>query len=300
MRKSIRTSFFATLTIAIHLRIIFEIFFVHNIIGSLIGLLLFFVLFHFFYLDIYPKDNKKILLILLGITLVETIILGFWGDESMIRWLIVMNSTIIYLWYILETSANESVSFKAIDYFINWGYIFTFGMAIAYSLFTMSLYSKFPFSCTDLSQTSSNLIENISKPFNISRLQNPDNAKILSETKVKDLLSVGKILNIESDVTLAPLEQFKTRKNDLITKTLNENKELNLGICEFSLKKLNQQFKNPGFQASVVVLMVAVIYPFLRITIYVMSIIWLLIFEILKKAKVYTIQKVTAEIEKIW
>lgn len=300
MRKSIRTSFFATLTIAIHLRIIFEIFFVHNIIGSLIGLLLFFVLFHFFYLDIYPKDNKKILLILLGITLVETIILGFWGDESMVRWLIVMNSTVIYLWYILETSANESVSFKAIDYFINWGYIFTFGMAIAYSLFTMSLYSKFPFSCADLSQTSSNLIENISKPFNISRLQNPDNAKILSETKVKDLLSVGKILNIESDVTLAPLEQFKTRKNDLITKTLNENKELNLGICEFSLKKLNQQFKNPWFQASVVVLMVAVIYPFLRLAIYVMSIIWLLIFEILKKAKVYTIQKITAEIEKIW
>lgn len=211
-----------------------------------------------------------------------------------------MNSTIIYLWYILETTANESVSFKAIDYFVSWGYIFTFGMAIAYSLFTMSLYSKFPFSCADLSQTSSNLIENISKPFNISRLQNPDNTKILSETKVKDLLSVGKILNIESDVTLAPLEQFKTRKNDLITKTLNENKKLNLGICEFSLEKLNQQFKNPGFQASVVVLMVAVIYPFLRLAIYIMSVIWLLVFEILKKAKIYTIQKVTAEIEKIW
>lgn len=109
----------------------------------------------------------------------------------------------------------------------------------------MSLYNKFPFSCADLSQTSSNLIENISKPFNISRLQNPDNAKILSETKVKDLLSVGKILNIESDITLAPLEQFKTRKDELITKTLTENKELNMGICEFSLKKLNEKLKNP-------------------------------------------------------
>ena len=97
MRKSIRTSFFATLTITIHLRILFEIFFVHNIIASLIGLLLFFILFHFLYLDIYPKDNKKTLLILLGITLIETTILGFWGDESMIRGLIVMNSTIIYL-----------------------------------------------------------------------------------------------------------------------------------------------------------------------------------------------------------
>jgi len=300
MRKSIRTSFFATLTIATHIRILFEIFFVHNIIGSLIGLLVFFILFHFLYLDIYPKDNKKTFLILISITLIETIMLGFLGNEGMIRGLLVMNSTIIYLWYILETTANESISFKAIDYFVNGSYIFTFGMAIAYSLFTMSLYSNFPFSCTDLSQTSSNLIESISKPFNISRLQNPDNAKILSETKVKDLLSVGKILNIESDIKIAPLEQFKTRKNDLITKTLNENKELNLGICEFSLKKLNHQFKNPWFQASVVVLMVAVIYPFLRLAIYVMSIIWLLIFEILKKAKVYTIQKITAEIEKIW
>lgn len=300
MRKSIRTSFFATLTIALHIRILFEIFFVHNLIGSLVGLLIFFIVFHFFYLDIYPKDNRKTFLILLSITLLEVITLGFFGNESMIRGLIVMNSTIIYLWYILETTANESISFKAIGYFISWGYIFTFGMAIAYSLFTMSLYSNFPFSCTDLSQTSSKLIESISKPFNVSRLQNPDNAKILSQTKVSDLLSVGKILNIESDIKIAPLEQFKTRKNELITKTLNENKELNQGICEFSLQKLNQQFKNPWFQASVVVLMVAVVYPFLRLAIYIMSIIGLLLFEILKKAKIYTIQKVTSEIEKIW
>ena len=234
------------------------------------------------------------------ITLIEVIGLSFFADETMIWGLIVMNGTILYLGNTLEIAANESVSFKAINYFVSWGYIFTFGIAIAYSLFTMSLYNKFPFSCADLSQTSSSLIENISKPFNISRLQNPDNAKILSETKVKDLLSVGKILNIESDVALAPLEQFKTRKNDFITKTLTENKELNMGICEFSLKKLNEKLKNPWFQTSVIVLMVAVVYPFLRLAIYIMSIIWLLIFEIFKKAKVYTIQKVTAEIEKIW
>jgi energy-coupling factor transporter transmembrane protein EcfT len=73
-----------------------------------------------------------------------------------------------------------------------------------------------------------------------------------------------------------------------------------MGICEFSLKKLNEKLKNPWFQTSVIVLMVAVVYPFLRLAIYIMSIIWLLIFEIFKKAKVYTIQKVTAEIEKIW
>ena len=91
----------------------------------------------------------------------------------------------------------------------------------------MSMYSNFPFSCDQLSKTSTSIVESITKPFNISRLQNPDNAKIISQTKVSDLLSVGKILNIESDVKLAPIEQFKARKNDLITKTLNENKELN-------------------------------------------------------------------------
>jgi len=210
-----------------------------------------------------------------------------------------MNWTIIYLWNTLEIAANESVSFKAINYFVNWGYIFTLGTTIAYSLFTMSMYSNFPFSCDQLSKTSTSIVESITKPFNISRLQNPDNAKIISQTKVSDLLSVGKILNIESDVKLAPIEQFKARKNDLITKTLNENKELNQWICEFSLKKLNQQFKNPGFQTSIVVLMVAVVYPFLRIIIYIMSAIGFLIFEILKKTKFYSIQKIMIEVEKI-
>jgi hypothetical protein len=95
------------------------------------------------------------------------------------------------------------------------------------------------------------------------------------------------------------LEQFKTRKDNLITKTLSENKELNQWICEFTLSKLNVQLKNPWFQIGVIVLMVAVVYPFLRIVIFIMSIIWLFLFEIMKWTKLYSIEKVMTEVEKI-
>ncbi|MEI6425782.1 MAG: hypothetical protein WCO66_00345 [Candidatus Absconditabacteria bacterium] len=211
-----------------------------------------------------------------------------------------MNITILYLGLALESTANESIIFKSREYFRSGGYIFTMGMTIAYSLFSIGLYNNFPFSCTDLSNKSNQVIEIFTKPMNISRLGKQDTSKILSETKVKDLLTVGKILNIESDIKGIPaLETFKNRKNDLITKTINDNKELNQGICEYSLNKLNDKIKNPGFQISVVLLMVAISYPFLRIVIQLMSLIGFVLFTIMKKAKVYTIQKITTEIEKI-
>ena len=212
-----------------------------------------------------------------------------------------MNGTILYLWRLLEEAANESISFKAMNYFTNWGYFFTFGMTIAYSLFTMGIYHNFPFTCNELTQTSANVVQSMTKPFNITRLQNSnDNAKILSQTKVSDLVAVGKVFNIESVVKIPQLEQFKTRKDNLITKTLNENKELNQWICEFTLSKLQQQLKNPWFQLWIIVLMVAIVYPFLRIIVYITSIIWLIVFEIMKGTKLYSIEKVMTEVEKIW
>lgn len=300
MRKSIRTGLFGSLTLGIHIWMIFQIFIAHNILASLAGLLIFFLVFHFFYLDLYIQDNKRTILGILLITLIEIIILNFFWDLVMIWGLIVMNGTILYLSRLLEESANQSISFKAMNYFTNWWYFFTFGMSIAYSLFTMGIYHNFPFRCNDLNQTSANVVQSITKPFNVTRLQNSDNnAKILSQTKVSDLVAVGKIFNIESAVKIPQLEQFKTRKDNLITKTLSENKELNQWICEFTLSKLNVQLKNPWFQIGVIVLMVAVVYPFLRIVIFIMSIIWLFLFEIMKWTKLYSIEKVMTEVEKI-
>ena len=219
----------------------------------------------------------------------------------MIGGLIVMNGTILYLWRLLDEAANQSISFKAINYFTNGGYFFTFGMTIAYSLFTIGIYHSFPFTCNELNQTSANVVQSITKPFNITRLQNSDtNAKILSQTKVSDLVAVGKVFNIESAVKIPQLEEFKTRKDNLITKTLNENKELNQGVCEFTLSKLNQQIKNPWFQIWVIILMVAIVYPFLRIVVFIMSLIWFIFFEIMKGTKLYSIEKVMTEVEKIW
>ena len=301
MRKSIRTGFFASSTIIAHIRIIFQLFFAHNLIASLIGLLIFFVVFHFFYLDVYQTDNKKSILFILIITLIEVIWLNFFGNGIMIGGLIAMNVTIIYLGSLLEDSANECISFKASSYFWTGGYAFTMGMTIAYSLFTIGIYNTFPFSCNDLNTQSAKFIETITKPFNISWIQNTDNTKILNETKVSDLLSVWKIINIESDIKwFSPLENFKNRKNNLITKTLDENKELNQWICEYSLTKLTEKLKQPEFQVSAIIIMVGIAYPFLRIVIYVMSMISFLLFLAMKNMKAYTIQKVMTEIEKIW
>lgn len=279
---------------------VFEIFFKHNIINSLIGLLVFFVVFQFFYLDIYLKDNKKTTLSILIITLIEIIALNFFWNWIMIIGLIVMNWTIFYLSTILEKTANESIKFKETDYFLAGGYIFTLGLTIAYSFFIIGVYNKFPFSCDDLNKNAWKVVEAVLNPLHISWLKIEDTWEPTKEIKVNDLLSIGKIINIESDVwKITPLENFKLRKNELITKTLAENKELNQGVCEYSLNKLEMKMKNTDFQIGVIMLMTAISYPFLRIAIRIMSWVCMILFRILQKCKWYSVEKMMVEIEKI-
>ena len=111
---------------------------------------------------------------------------------------------------------------------------------------------------------------------------------------------VGKVLNIESDIKgMWPLETFKKRKDELITNTMNDNQEINQWICEFTLNKLNEKLKQPNFQISIIILMVIILYPFLRIGIRWGSFIGLIIFILMQKLKIYKIEKTLIEVDKI-
>lgn len=300
MRKILRPIIFWILTIGSHIWIIFELFFKHNILQSVIALLIFFIMIHFLYLDIYQKNQKKIGVIIVIITVIEVIIANFFGNWVMLIGLIIMNWTAFYISTILEKVANESILFKSTEYFLSTWYVFTLGMTIAYSFFIVGIYNKFPFSCEDLNKNASKVVETVLNPFNISLPKDENTSSFFKETKVKDILSVGKMLNIESEVKgITPLENFKKWKDEFITKTLNENQELNEWICEYSLNKLNTKMKNTDFQIGVIILMVTISYPFLRIAIQIMAYIWLILFRTIKKCKGYSIEKEIREIEKI-
>ncbi|HCB52126.1 TPA: hypothetical protein DEP21_06255 [Patescibacteria group bacterium] len=72
-----------------------------------------------------------------------------------------------------------------------------------------------------------------------------------------------------------------------------------MGICDYTLKKINEKLASPEFQFSVIIFMVFLIYPFLRILTQAMSVVAYIVFQILYRCKVYHLEKITKEVDVI-
>jgi hypothetical protein len=90
-----------------------------------------------------------------------------------------------------------------------------------------------------------------------------------------------------------------SRKENLITKTIKENEKLNNTICDYTIKVINEKLQSPTIQYPVIILIILLIYPFLRIIIWLLSLVSLLIFELLYLFKIYRKHKETKDVERI-
>ena len=76
------------------------------------------------------------------------------------------------------------------------------------------------------------------------------------------------------------VKKFASRKENLVTKTLQENEKLNNTICDYTLKTINDKLQSPTIQYPVIILILFLIYPFLRLVVRVISFIGLALFEL--------------------
>jgi hypothetical protein len=67
----------------------------------------------------------------------------------------------------LQGESHDKISFDGRGYFTVGGYMFTVFITIAYSLVVMGMYDVFPFSCTDLSRMSQQVIDVATKPLKL-------------------------------------------------------------------------------------------------------------------------------------
>lgn len=153
------------------------------------------------------------------------------------------------------------------------------GMTIAYTVTSLGIYNKFPFDCNQLSNASNGIIDTLTKPLKLGR-EEADKLKestkaFFNTTTINDAVNIGQTIQIESTVpqTTSFIDNIKLRKQELITKTITENKALNQGICDYTLNIINQKLTSAGFQLSVILSIIVLIYPFLRIVVQAMSII---------------------------
>lgn len=291
-----------SITIASYSSAITFLFHNHELILSLIAVFIFFISFHFFYIEIY-KFKRKYLIIALVLWIIITWIIISPQTTAMRVANIWFHITIGLLAYNLYRQTEWNIWFDWFSYFFVGWYLFTMALALVYSTVIVNFFSEFPMSCQELSNQSARIVETISKPFKISRNKTQEitnSTKTVLTSTFWDLFEASKDIEISAPKENNIINKFKNRKESLITKTLQENEKLNNTICDYTLKTINEKLQSPTIQYPVIILILFLIYPFLRIVVRVLSFIGLAIFELLYLLKLYTKHKETKEVERIW
>lgn len=277
----------------------------HNILTSLLFVLVFFIFAHFAYLHFMWLKNRHLVLILL--LLISLNLLIFWYQWIFMTLFNVAFHTWIFMliWYIDGSSRNVIV-FDSWSYFTSSGYMFTVFVTISSSFALLWLYQKFPFTCQQLSDTSSKVIDFVAYPLRMS-LNQADKVKIQTKNlfamKVWDFFVNSELVSgpvfINKKEQLKFMDKIVLYKQKYLDETMKENDNLNMGVCDYLLKRVESVYQNTTLQISIVVTLFLLLYGFIRITFWVMTIIWFVIFKLLCLLKVYSFEKITVEADKI-
>lgn len=275
----------------------------NNILQSILFALIFFIVFHFTYLELYQTKRRYVLWGLLLLSAIEFLI--FSQATLLMRWAILgINAAIYMLAKALQGESHDKISFDGRGYFTVGGYMFTVFITIAYSLVVMGMYDVFPFSCTDLSRMSQQVIDVATKPLELW-VNEVSNMKASTDkffsSKVKDVVDIGKMIDIApskpgNNSMLASLDAYK---KTLIDQAIANNKEINTGICDYLITYIQKIYNNPAFVTSVVVSLFLLLYGFIRVVVWVMSGIGYLLFQLMYLVGVYHTKKVMEEVERL-
>ena len=108
--------------------------------------------------------------------------------------------------------------------------MFTVFITIGYSLFVLGYYAKFPFTCQDLSDASSRVINVFARPVGAGMEKIKTDTRELFSTKIKDVAIIGQNISLQTKQSTysTMIQKFNTYKKNLIDQTLKDNTAVNM------------------------------------------------------------------------
>lgn len=301
----LRAVIFLAITFFAYIMSVYYIFSQHNILTFILFVLIFFLFWHFAYLHFLWTKPRYIAYLMLFLIWIN--ILVFWYQSI---FMVLCNVSLhvaifMFIWYI-DGSSNNVVVFDSWSYFTSWGYMFTVFVTISWSFALLGLYQKFPFTCQQLSDISNNVIDYTSSPLRLSI----NKADEIKDKTAKFFSMKMWDLFLNSDVLDKTVSVDKKNKENLINKallykqkyfdkTMEENDDVNMWMCDYLLDRVESVYQNTTFQVSIVILLFLLLYWFIRVTFWVMTIVGFLLFRLLCVFRVYGFEKVSVEVDKI-
>lgn len=289
---------FLWLSLISYVLIFFRLFWQFFAIESMLYVMLFFVFFHFLYLEIRKLPIKYLAIVMLAISIIQGFFIGY-TNILLVASMLSINIWIIYLARLLQGSSYDKIKRDTLSYLTTWGYMFTVFITLGYSFFVLGYYTKFPFTCQDLSDTSSRVIHVFTNPVTKGMEKIKTDTDALFNTKIKDIATIWQDISLQTKQSSYSLliQKFNIYKKNIIDQTLKDNSTVNMGICDYLLGQVNTIYENPAFKASVILLMFLIFYGFIRIVFWVMTGIAFVLFKLLFALKVYRIKIVLKEVE---
>lgn len=305
-KSVIRLIIFSILSIISYLICTISLFSQNSFIIPTISFIALFILIYFVALDCYRIKFSWVLLILLIIFIAETVSFIVFLDFSwyLIIELILFNITIWTLLYFLMRQLKYRTSFSVFSYFTEGWFIVTTLLTIFFCVFMMWKYTEIPFTCDDIWSFSEKVMETTVNPIKkwwnnfIWRFSKSDSDQEILKPKFN---TISNPLSSSTDLASANnLENFFINaRNYIQTQTKDIKWDVSKVTCEYYMWILQKVQKNGKIQLAAIILWYFLLVWIFKILLRIVTIVWFLLFVLLRVFWVYSYEKRLVEKEVI-
>ena len=283
-KQNIRFLFFSICSLITYILVIWKLFRKEEFLVSWILFCILFIELIFLSIDIRGV-KKRIMrwgLIILGILSCLLVPYPVWQVITSI-WLSLI--TIGYLLVFLRWYFNNVRKINWLTYFTRGWYIFTLLTSITFWFAILWINTKFPFECNQISHINDNLLKT-------SWWFSNDSEKKEEKWMFQiDLWNDIEELEWEDENTTIIKEARNVFKENMVDWFIETKDVINNKVCEAIVSEIDQIYQNPVFQVGAVFWIYLLFYWVIRIFVRVVTIIWYVIFTIVRILWLYKVEK---------
>lgn len=303
-KSKIRLIIFVLLWLISYLVCTISLFFWKWFITPAISFIILFLLIYFIALDCYKVKFYYVLLALFWIFLLETIVfiilLGF--SRYLVAELVLFNGAIWTLLFLLDWQLDHRTDFSPLSYFTQWWFFIVSLLTIFFCVLMVWKYTQIPFTCDDIESFPEKVVEITVNPFKKTWNKIISRFTIEKESlEMPELYAVWNPLSKSSDLASAEkVENFFTNaRNTIKDETVGITNKISKTTCKTYLPLLQKTQKSWWIQIAWIVIWYFLLVWVFKILLRIVSIVWFILFLILRICGVYKYEKRMVEKEVI-
>ena len=299
-KSKIRLIVFSVLWLISYLVCTISLFFWKWFITPAISFIFLFLLIYFIALDCYKIKFHYELLVLFYIFLFEVISFNIllWFSRYLVAELILFNVAIWTFLYLLNRQLNNRIDFSPFAYFTEWWFLITAILTVFFCVFMVWKYTQIPFTCDDIQEFPNKIVETTVNPFKTTR--NNIVSRFTPDEESLNILEFyapwNPLSKSEEWASADSVENFFINlRNTINDETVWITNEVSKSTCNYYIQILQKTQKSWWIQIAWIVIGYLLLVWVFKILLRVVSIIWFVLFLILRIFGVYKFGKITVE-----